>query len=81
LDATDTEGRRILIRHSVAERSAKLVWAFKRTLVDYRCRVCGFNFRQMYGELGADFIEAHHTNGVPPVRWTPAVVGVASNRR
>lgn len=25
------------------------------------CDVCGFNFRAVYGELGADFMEAHHT--------------------
>lgn len=25
------------------------------------CEVCGFNFSAAYGELGADFIEAHHT--------------------
>lgn len=26
----------------------------------YRCAVCGFNFAEVYGELGRDFIEVHH---------------------
>ncbi|WP_394342507.1 HNH endonuclease [Taibaiella helva] len=25
------------------------------------CEVCGFDFFQTYGPLGADFIECHHT--------------------
>ena len=24
------------------------------------CEVCGFDFSEMYGELGKDYIEAHH---------------------
>ena len=26
----------------------------------YRCAACGFNFAEVYGELGRDFIEVHH---------------------
>ena len=26
----------------------------------YSCAVCGFNFAEVYGELGRDFIEVHH---------------------
>ena len=26
----------------------------------FDCAVCGFNFRQIYGELGQDFIHVHH---------------------
>lgn len=25
------------------------------------CQVCGFNFKDVYGNVGADYIEAHHT--------------------
>jgi len=25
-----------------------------------RCKICGFNFKETYGVLGADFIEVHH---------------------
>lgn len=36
----------------------------KRTLSDLHCSVCGFDFEQVYGEIGRDFIEAHHTKPV-----------------
>ena len=26
-----------------------------------RCQTCGFDFQKMYGELGKDFIEVHHS--------------------
>lgn len=26
----------------------------------YRCYICGFNFEEIYGEIGKDFIEIHH---------------------
>ncbi|MZF04043.1 HNH endonuclease, partial [Bacillus anthracis] len=25
------------------------------------CEICGFDFHKIYGELGKDFIEGHHT--------------------
>lgn len=27
----------------------------------YKCSVCGFDFKKVYGEIGEDFIEVHHT--------------------
>jgi 5-methylcytosine-specific restriction protein A len=56
------EGRRVLRLHLVRERSLALVRSFKRTLRDFQCSVCGFE--QVYGEIGRDFIEAHHTKPV-----------------
>jgi hypothetical protein len=58
------EGRRVLRLHLVRERSLALVRSFKRTLRNFRCSVCGFDFEQVYGEIGRDFIEAHHTKPV-----------------
>jgi putative restriction endonuclease len=58
------EGRRVLRLHLVRERSLALVRSFKRTLRDFHCSVCGFDFEQVYGEIGRDFIEAHHTKPV-----------------
>jgi predicted HNH restriction endonuclease len=58
------EGRRILRLHLVSERSFALVRNFKRTLSDLHCSVCGFDFEEVYGEIGRDFIEAHHTKPV-----------------
>jgi predicted HNH restriction endonuclease len=34
------------------ERSARLVAEFKRSLGDYVCRICGFDFGRFYGALG-----------------------------
>ena len=58
------EGRRILRLHLVRERSLALVRSFKRALSDLHCWVCGFDFEEVYGEIGRDFIEAHHTKPV-----------------
>jgi len=58
------EGRSLLRLHLVRERSLALVRSFKRTLRDFQCSVCSFNFEQVYGEIGRDFIEAHHTKPV-----------------
>jgi predicted HNH restriction endonuclease len=59
------EGRRILRQHLSRERNRTLVLAAK---TDFRgkhgrlyCEVCEFDFAQVYGELGDDYIEAHHT--------------------
>ena len=32
------------------------------------CEVCGFDFEEKYGELGKDFIEAHHVKAVSTMR-------------
>lgn len=54
------EWRSQLRMHLRRERSAVLVKAFKAGLEKLDCSVCGFNFEEVYGELGAGFIEAHH---------------------
>jgi predicted restriction endonuclease len=45
--------------HSRIERSARIPKEVKR-LQGYSCLACGFNFETAYGELGKDYIEAHH---------------------
>ena len=57
----DIEGRQSLKKHLIKERSIKLINAFKNSLKSFDCMICGFNFEQTYGKLGANFIEAHHT--------------------
>lgn len=62
--AFDEEGDRKMRTHLAAERKpwlrtlAKDYWRNK--LGRLRCLVCGFDFEQRYGVLGADFIEMHH---------------------
>lgn len=57
------EGRRRLLVHRHYERNKALVSAakaaFKQENQRLYCEVCGFDF-SVYGELGEDFIEAHH---------------------
>lgn len=64
LDFDDEEGRQLLRQHLQRERSSRLVQEFKRSLADWSCRVCGFDFAKVYGEVGVHFIEAHHTKPV-----------------
>jgi len=83
-EITDKEGKRVLRQHLVRERSMKLVSAFKKSLASYDCWVCGFNFEKTYGEIGAEFIEAHHTKPVSALKEeeqvsTKDLVPVCSN--
>ena len=54
------EGAATLRTHLRRERSRSLVERFKKQLEAVACAVCGFDFRETYGELGDGFIEAHH---------------------
>lgn len=45
--------------HKRVERNLKLANEVKR-IQGYICKICGFNFEEKYGELGKNYIEAHH---------------------
>jgi predicted HNH restriction endonuclease len=45
--------------HTRIERSASIPKEVKR-IQGYSCLACGFNFETAYGELGKNYIEAHH---------------------
>ena len=55
------EGERMLKEVTVLARSADLVAKAKKHH-GLKCKVCGFEFRRFYGEIGADYIECHHLN-------------------
>jgi hypothetical protein len=61
------EGRRIEVKHMRRERNAALVREAKRRAKEtdsngrLLCKCCGFDFQAIYGPLGDDYIEAHHT--------------------
>lgn len=59
-----TEGQRKLRLHVYRERNQHLVNTaknrFKKTYGHLFCEVCNFNFTETYGDLGSNFIEAHH---------------------
>ena len=59
------EGRRIERLHKARERSSRLVALAKEKHSranggNLPCEVCGFDFREKYGDRGTHFIEAHH---------------------
>lgn len=54
------EGKAALRIHLRRERSKKLIEAFKAALTDPCCEACGMRFADVYGDLGAGYIEAHH---------------------
>ena len=62
------EGKLVLKNHILRERNPKVIIAAKKAFKDKYgklfCEVCGFDFKEKYGELGADFIEGHHTKPV-----------------
>lgn len=62
------EGRLIEIQHKSRERNTLVVKLakdnFKKLHGSLYCEVCGFDFENVYGEIGKGFIEAHHTIAV-----------------
>ncbi|OGR52609.1 MAG: hypothetical protein A2049_05585 [Elusimicrobia bacterium GWA2_62_23] len=60
MEISDKEGKAKLKEHLHRERSKKLVKEFKKNLKSFNCEACEFNFKDMYGDLGEQFVEAHH---------------------
>lgn len=59
------EGKEMLKMHLIRERNQYLITKAKQKFKaehsgDLFCEVCGFKFTDKYGDLGIDFIEAHH---------------------
>jgi len=63
-----SEGKVAYRLHRHRERSRELVRAkkaqVKRTTGSLKCEVCLFDFELVYGEVGKDYIECHHTLAV-----------------
>ena len=53
------EDLRTMREHKRIERNRKLALRAKK-LQGYICKACGFDFQERYGEIGKNFIEAHH---------------------
>lgn len=53
------ENLKRLREHKRIERNRQLAAKVKR-VQGHTCKACGFNFEQVYGAIGKDFIEAHH---------------------
>lgn len=59
------EGKAKYREHLFRERNSTVIkkakCQFKKDNGTLYCEVCGFDFEKTYGEIGSDFIEAHHT--------------------
>jgi 5-methylcytosine-specific restriction enzyme A len=58
--------------HRTIERNYRLAEAAK-AILGSQCRVCGFSFEAVYGELGAGFIEAHHLRPISTLEENVAI--------
>lgn len=60
-ESGNAEGARHYVYASRIERNNRnRVEAIR--LHGYKCQVCGFDFAEVYGELGKNYIEVHHVN-------------------
>lgn len=59
------EGKIVERTHKARERNSQIISLakekFKKLNGRLYCQVCGFDFEKIYGQLGKDFIEGHHT--------------------
>ena len=54
-------------QHKRVERNARLAKEAKR-IHGYTCKLCGFDFEQGYGEIGREYIEAHHLTPISKLK-------------
>lgn len=73
-DSLDSEGREILRRHLIFERSrvnrARILKAHK---LPYSCEACGFEFGKAYGSDYSSYIQVHHKKMVSRGEYIPKV--------
>lgn len=66
------EGKRKERLHKFNERNPKVIKkakdTFKKEFGRLYCKVCGFDFEKVYGDLGKDYIEGHHTKPVSELK-------------
>lgn len=68
-DDSFAEGKLLIKKHLYHERNPHLIKKAKEKFKMEHdgklfCEVCGFDFKEKYGNLGEDFIEAHHTKPI-----------------
>jgi predicted HNH restriction endonuclease len=78
---TALEGESFSAESDFRSRNRALV-AAKKHLFDFHCEICGFSFEEKYGEIGEDFIIAHHLRPIssgPTVTTLDDIALVCSN--
>lgn len=71
------EGKEIMRQHIMRERNKTLVKKAKDIFKQNHngklyCEVCGFDFSEVYGDIGNDFIEAHHVMPISQIKQNKA---------
>lgn len=72
-DESFTEGKLVLKKHLLRERNHFVKINAIKKFKDLNegklyCEICGFDFYSIYGELGKDFIEAHHAKPISEMK-------------
>ena len=71
-DSSYEEGKLLLKEHVKRERNSTLIKKAKELFIKKHghlfCQSCGFDFEKTYGELGRNFIEAHHVKPVSQLK-------------
>ena len=67
------EGKEILRKHILKERNHSLKTVAVKRFKELHngkiyCEICGFDFSEKYGDIGKDFIEAHHTKPISEMK-------------
>lgn len=57
------EGKKYIAETIFRKRNHKLIEQ-KKVNSDYRCEVCGMRYENVYGEIGKDYIIAHHVDPI-----------------
>lgn len=77
IDLTDDnegfpEGKEVLQQHLIRERDNRVIKKVKNRFLQKHgklfCEVCYFDFEEFYGELGAGYIEGHHTKPISEMK-------------
>lgn len=67
-----TEGSQNLITHLIRERRPQIVKLAKKKFIKEHgklyCVLCEFDFKEKYGNLGENFIQAHHINPISEMK-------------
>ena len=74
----EIEDRRKVRWHKSVERKPTISKKVKK-IHGYTCRACGFNFENFYGEIGEEFIEAHHLIPIAQLKGQVAEVDLRNN--
>jgi 5-methylcytosine-specific restriction endonuclease McrA len=64
------EGEQKYRQHRRIERNRRLVEDKKRSVNPLVCEVCGFDFKEQYGQIGEGFAECHHIVPLSQVNGT-----------